>query len=86
MKVINFLTIQVSNWIQNKLYSTRLLVLLGIQYGKCSKNLYSNILIKLPPCAKFNCLPLQNLLLPFASVVRRENEFRVFFLFWCSKF
>ena len=23
---------------------------------------------------------------PFASLVRRENEFRVFFLFWCLKF
>ena len=28
-----------------------------------------------------NCLPLQNLLPPFASMVRRENKFRVFFLF-----
>ena len=26
-------------------------------------------------------LPLQNLLLPFASLVRRENKFRVIFLF-----
>ena len=32
------------------------------------------------------CLPLQNLLLLFASLVSRENKSRVFFLFWCSKF
>ena len=29
-----------------------------------------------------NCLPLQNLIFPFASLVRRDNKFRVFFLFF----
>ena len=30
--------------------------------------------------------PLQNLLRPFASIVRRENKFRVFFLFCVRNF
>ena len=48
-------------------------------YGKCSKNSNSKILIskrKIP-----NIHPLQNLLLPFAWMVRRENKLRVFFFF-----
>ena len=35
---------------------------------------------------ELNGLALQNLLLPFASVVRRDNKFRLFFLFLCLKF
>ena len=31
-------------------------------------------------------LPLQSLLLLFASLVSRENKSRVCFLFWCLKF
>ena len=31
---------------------------------------------------QLNCLPLQNLLLPFASLVKRENKFGVFFSFF----
>ena len=54
-------------------------------YIKCSKNLYSKILISKKENTKTpvreDCLTLQNLLFPFASLVRRENKFRVFFLF-----
>ena len=64
-------------------------------YGKCSKNLYRKILNfekennknsvrEVTSFAKGG--NLQKLSLPFASMVRRENKFRVFYLIWCSKF
>ena len=55
------------------------------EYGKFSKNLYNKILILTNKIPKFGegsnqfCLPLQNLLLPFASMVRIENKFRFCF-------
>ena len=35
---------------------------------------------------QFNCIPLQNLLLPFASMGRIENKFRVFNFFGVQNF
>ena len=58
-----------------------------MKYGKCSKNSNSKTLIlkrKIPK--NLRGLPLQNLLLPFVSLIMGENKLRVFFLCWCSKF